>query len=73
VPGLLKDPVAVNREMKLLFLGCGTEDPRYQPHRQLVALLEKNGIRHEFHSTPGEHEWRAWRHLLADFMPKLFR
>jgi enterochelin esterase-like enzyme len=38
-----------------------------------VALLEKNRIRHEFRDTPGEHEWKVWRHLLAEFMPKLFR
>lgn len=73
VPGLLTDPAATNRKVKLLFLGCGTEDTRYQPHVRMDALLEKSGIHHEFHSTPGEHEWRAWRHLLVEFMPKLFR
>jgi enterochelin esterase family protein len=69
VPGLFKNP----QDLKLLFLGCGTEDPRYQAHSRLVALLENNKIRHEFHATPGEHEWRVWRHLLAEFMPKLFQ
>jgi enterochelin esterase-like enzyme len=73
VPGFLKDPLSVNQELKLLFLGCGTEDPRYQAHSRLAELLEKNKIRHEFHSSPGEHEWKVWRHLLAAFMPKLFR
>jgi enterochelin esterase-like enzyme len=73
VPGFLQDPASVNRGLKLLFLGCGTEDTRYPGHTRLAALLEKNKIRHEFHSTPGEHEWRAWRHLLAEFMPELFR
>jgi enterochelin esterase-like enzyme len=69
VPGFFKNP----QDLKLLFLGCGTEDPRYQAHSRLVALLENNKIRHEFHATPGEHEWRVWRHLLAEFMPKLFQ
>jgi enterochelin esterase-like enzyme len=69
VPGFFKNP----QDLKLLFLGCGTEDPRYQAHSRLVALLENNKIRHEFHATPGEHEWRVWRHFLAEFMPKLFR
>jgi enterochelin esterase-like enzyme len=73
VPGFLENPAAVNQELKLLFLGCGTEDPRYQGHTRLTALLAKNGIHHEFHDSPGEHEWRVWRHLLAEFMPKLFR
>jgi enterochelin esterase-like enzyme len=73
VPGFLKDPAALNQQMKLLYLGCGTEDTRYPAHTQMNELLTKDGIHHEFHDTPGEHEWRAWRHLLADFMPKLFR
>jgi enterochelin esterase family protein len=73
VPGLLINPASVNRDLKLLFLGCGTEDPRYQAHSRLVELLKQHQIHHEFHDTPGEHEWRVWRHLLAEFMPKLFR
>jgi enterochelin esterase-like enzyme len=73
VPGFLANPASVNRELHLLFLGCGTEDPRYQAQTRLVELLKKNKIRHEFHDTPGEHEWRVWRHLLAEFMPKLFQ
>lgn len=73
VPGLLKDPAAVNARLKLLFLGCGTEDTRYAPHLKLDQLLQSSGIHHEFHGTPGEHEWKAWRHLLAELMPELFR
>jgi len=38
-----------------------------------VDLLQKSGIHSEFHTTPGEHEWKAWRHLLAELMPKLFQ
>jgi enterochelin esterase-like enzyme len=73
VPGLLQDPAAVNRRLKLLFLGVGTEDTRYPGHLKLVDLLQKSGIHNEFHTTPGEHEWKAWRHLLAELMPKLFQ
>ena len=72
-PGFLENPASVNQKLKLLFLGCGDEDPRLQAHSRLVELLEKNSIRHEFHVSPGEHEWKVWRHLLAEFMPMLFR
>jgi enterochelin esterase family protein len=72
VPGLLRDPAAVNRRMKLLFLGCGTEDTRYAANKKAAEFLKTSGIRNEFHETPGEHEWRAWRHLLADFLSELF-
>ena len=73
VPGLLQNVTSVNQKVKLLFLGCGTEDTRYPPHTRLDELLKTSGIRHEFHSTPGEHEWKAWRHLLVEFMPELFQ
>ena len=73
VPGFLRNPAAVNRQLKLLFLGCGTEDTRYPAHIRLNELLTKTGIRYEFRDSPGEHEWSVWRHLLADFMPELFR
>jgi len=41
--------------------------------KKLDQLLTKAGVRHEFHTTPGEHEWKAWRHLLAQLMPELFQ
>jgi enterochelin esterase-like enzyme len=72
VPGLLKNPAAVNQRLKLLFLGCGTEDTRYPAQLKVGQLLQQSGIHYEFHSTPGEHEWKVWRHLLAELMPKLF-
>ena len=72
VPGFLKDPASVNRKLRLLFLGCGTEDPRYQVNLRLVDVFKRNQIRHEFHASPGDHEWKVFRHLLAEFMPKLF-
>lgn len=73
VPGLLKDPEAVNRKLKLFWLSCGTEDPRFPGQLDLSDLFKKHGIRHEFHSTPGAHEWKVWRHLLAEFLPRLFQ
>jgi enterochelin esterase family protein len=73
IPGLLADPAAVNRKLHLLFISVGTEDTRYQSAMRLDKLLTEGGITHEFHTTPGEHEWRAWRPMLALLMPKLFQ
>ncbi|MES1256749.1 MAG: alpha/beta hydrolase-fold protein [Acidobacteriota bacterium] len=73
VPGFIQNPAVANKKLKLLFLGCGTEDTRFPGHTKLNDLLEKNAVAHEFHQTPGEHEWKAWRHLLVEFMPKLFQ
>lgn len=73
VPGLLENPKAANRKLKLLFMGVGTEDPRYAGLMKVDKLLTQAGIHHEIHTTPGEHEWRVWRHLLVVAMPELFR
>ena len=72
LPGLLEDSDSVNRQLKLLFLGCGTEDPRINGQLNLADLLKSRGVKHEFHPTPGAHEWKVWRHLLAEMLPKLF-
>ncbi len=73
MPGLLEKPDDVNSRLRLLYLSCGTEDPRYAGQLNLAGLLKQSGIRHEFASTPGGHEWKVWRHLLADFAQRLFR
>jgi hypothetical protein len=34
---------------QLLFLGCGTWDPRYRANMRLVDVFKRSQIRHEFH------------------------
>lgn len=73
VPGFLLDPPAVNKRTRLLFLSCGTEDPRYPGYLDLLDTLKEHNIRHEWFSTPGVHEWKVWRHSLAALLPMLFQ
>jgi enterochelin esterase-like enzyme len=73
VPGFLEDPAAANKRLRLLFLSCGTEDPRYAGHLDLLDTLKQHGIRHEWHSSSGAHEWKVWRHSLAELVQKLFQ
>ena len=73
LPGFLEDPAAANQKLKLLFISCGTEDPRIDGHLDLVDLLKAKRIRAVWYPTPGAHEWKVWRHALAEFLPKLFR
>lgn len=72
LPGFLEDPASANKKLKLLFLGCGTEDPRINGQLNLSDFLKSRNIEHEFHPTPGAHEWKVWRHLLAELLVKLF-
>jgi enterochelin esterase-like enzyme len=73
VPGLLDDPAAVNKELKLLWLSCGSDDPRTTGQQRLAELLKNHGIRYEYRESPGAHEWKVWRADLADFAQKIFK
>lgn len=73
VPGFLADSGAANQKLKLFFLSCGAEDPRYPGHLDLIATLKEHGIRHQWLSTPGEHEGKVWRRSLFEFAQLLFQ
>lgn len=73
IPGFIGNPAAANARLRLLFLTCGTEDNRHAGHLQIVETLKKHGIHHEWHSLPGGHEWKVWRHSLAALLPMLFQ
>jgi len=73
LPGFLDHPDEVNRRLKLLFLSCGTEDPRYPGQLDLMDVLKQHHIRYVWYPTPGVHEWKVWRHALHEFAQKLFQ
>lgn len=72
-PGALNNPKMVNEKLKLLFIGCGTDDPRLPGHQQLDAQLTKLGVKHEVYNIPGGHEWKVWREELRVFLSKIFK
>jgi len=69
----LDAPDAVNRDLKLLWVACGTKDFLYGRNGEFDALLKSKGIRHEYVETEGDHSWPVWRRYLVEFTPKLFR
>src|SRR5579863_8414100 len=73
LPGFLDDPAAVNKKLRLLYLSCGTLDPRYTGQLDLGDVLKAHDIHYVWYPTPGVHEWKVWRHALADFAPRLFQ
>jgi enterochelin esterase-like enzyme len=73
LPGLIENVPSVNKRLRLLFLSCGSEDPRYPGHLDLMDALNRYKIRHEWYRTPGAHEWKVWRHSLREFLPRLFQ
>ncbi|MES1217785.1 MAG: alpha/beta hydrolase-fold protein [Bacteroidota bacterium] len=73
VPGVFNNPSVVNESIKLLFIGCGSDDPRFQGHLELDANLKKLGIHHETYTMHGGHEWKVWREELRLFMTRIFK
>lgn len=73
VQPFLADPEAANRQLKLLWLGCGRDDGLLAANRKFEEALTARGIRHEWTDTPGyAHWWTLWRVYLRDFAQKLF-
>ena len=67
-----KDAAAVNENFRLLYMGMGEQEGWYEETRKVCADLDRKGIRYEFFSCPGYHEWDVWRYCLWDFAQKLF-
>ena len=59
--------------VKLYFLACGDTDFLFKGAEELHALLEENGLKHEYFVSDGGHVWSNWRLYLNTFAPKLFK
>lgn len=70
---ILADPEKANRELRLLWIGCGRDDKLVEPARAMVKVLAEKQIRHTFRESAGTHSWRVWRLYLSEVAPLLFR
>lgn len=73
--GVFADAAAFNEQVRLFWLGAGTQEPFiYEPCQQRVAELREAGIALVWFESPGTaHEWLTWRRCLKDFAPRLFK
>ena len=70
----LADPQQTNKDFKLIWLGCGTDDNAINGGRALDKIFTSKGIHHEWVESPGyRHDYQIWRIYLRDLLPKLFR
>ena len=70
---LLATPDLLNRQLRLLWVGCGREDFLFQANERLVAELKTRGVDHVARFTAGAHERRLWRRYLNELLGLLFR
>ena len=74
--GKCKDGAAINKKLKLIWLGLGTKEPNPFPGSvgAFRAMLDKQGIKHTYYESPGTaHEWLTWRRDLKQFAAMLFK
>ena len=73
--GLLGDPAAFARQVKVLFISYGVAgDLAAGGTSRFHQELEQAGIKHVYYESPGTaHEWQTWRRSLHEFAPLLFQ
>jgi S-formylglutathione hydrolase FrmB len=52
--------IADPARLPYLYLSCGQQEGLLAPNREFAALLDRYGIKHEFHELPGGHNWVRW-------------
>jgi len=70
---LLEKPDETNRKLKLLWIGCGRQDPAFERNEQLSEMLTSHRIKNIFYPTDGLHNFAVWRRYLIEVAPLLFR
>ena len=64
---------AANRQLRLLWVGCGWDDGAFAASKSFSEFLTANRIRHTFHESAGAHTWMVWRRYLYEVAPLLFQ
>ncbi len=70
---LVADPQAANQKLRLLWVGCGTEDSLFAPAKSFSEFLSQHKIKHTFKESTGAHTWIVWRRYLNELAPLLFQ
>ena len=66
------NPAAVNKQLHLLWVGCGTDDGLFGASDSFSKFLDTSQVKHTFFKIPGAHTWLVWRQFLQEFAPQLF-
>lgn len=74
--GKFKDGAALNKQIKLFWLGLGTKEPAPFPGSvgAFRAMLDKQGVKYTWYESQGTaHEWLTWRRDLKQFAALIFK
>ena len=73
VPDILTNPKKWNDALSLFYISCGEADPRIEPTRRVIKSFRDAGLKVEFTTLPGSHEWHVWRNSLSEFLQQIFK
>jgi enterochelin esterase family protein len=74
--GKFNDAAALNKQIKLFWLGLGTKEPNPFPGSvgAFRKMLDKQGIKYVYYESPETaHEWLTWRRDLYQYAGLLFK
>ena len=69
---VLAESARINSALKLLWVGCGTEDSLFESNRDFSGQLSKHKVEHIFRVTEGGHTYPVWQRYLNEVAPLLF-
>jgi enterochelin esterase family protein len=70
----LDQAALLNKNLSLLWIGCGTLDNLFKRTQAVDEALTQHGIHHEFHPAEGgKHSWILWRQNLEELAQRIFR
>jgi enterochelin esterase-like enzyme len=62
------------KQIKLLWMGIGGDDPSIETHKQLRAYLDAKGVKYTYVEVPNQgHRWPLWHRHLAEFAQLIFK
>ena len=71
--GVVAQPETANKNLRLLWVGCGKEDGAFAASKNFSDFLTEHHVTHRFHESAGAHTWMVWRRYLREVSPLLFR
>jgi enterochelin esterase family protein len=67
------DPQTLNRKLKVLWLGCGTDDFAYKGVKAMDTLFTEKNVKHVWNESGAGHSWPNWQTYLSKYVQLLFR
>jgi enterochelin esterase-like enzyme len=72
-PQELVPDVAAAKQLKLLWLSCGSRDALIRISQGVHVYLKENGVPHVWHVTDHAHDAAEWKQALYYFVQQVFR